>query len=78
MAALATGPTTRVALVDRTTFPRDKVCGDGLTPSAVATLGELGVDRVLEGFAPVGQMEVTGPVGDRLRYEVSEPSYACP
>lgn len=78
MAALATDPTARVALVDRATFPRDKVCGDGLTPAAVATLGELGVDHVLDGFAPVGQVEVTGPAGGRLRTEVSEPAYVVP
>ena len=78
MAALTTDPTARVALADRATFPRDKVCGDGLTPAAVATLRELGVDHVLDGFAPVGQVEVTGPAGGRLRAEVSEPAYVVP
>lgn len=33
-----------VTLVDRATFPREKVCGDGLTPRAVAALDRLGVD----------------------------------
>lgn len=33
-----------VALLDRATFPRDKVCGDGLTPSAVAELVLMGID----------------------------------
>jgi len=75
LAALTTDPTARVALVDRATFPRDKVCGDGLTPSAVATLGELGVDHVLDGFAPVEQLEVTAPAGGRMCAEVSEPAY---
>ena len=75
LAALATDPTARVALVDRATFPRDKFCGDGLTPSAVATLGELGVDHVLDGFAPVEQLEVTAPAGGRMCTEVREPAY---
>ena len=78
LAALATDPAARVALVDRATFPRDKVCGDAVTPSAVATLGELGVDHVLDGFAPVGQLEVTGPAGGRLHAGMSEPAYVVP
>ena len=28
-----------VTLVDAETFPRDKPCGDGLTPRAIAELG---------------------------------------
>ncbi|OWY83117.1 geranylgeranyl reductase family protein [Rhodococcus sp. BUPNP1] len=32
-----------VLLVDAATFPRDKTCGDGLTPRAVAELDELGL-----------------------------------
>lgn len=32
-----------VALVDAATFPRDKTCGDGLTPRAVAELDHLGL-----------------------------------
>ena len=33
----------RVALLDKFNFPRDKTCGDGLTPRAVAMLDELGL-----------------------------------
>src|SRR5665811_705679 len=32
-----------VLMVDRAEFPRDKTCGDGLTPRAVAVLDRLGV-----------------------------------
>ena len=32
-----------VLLVDRATFPRDKVCGDGLTPRGVAGIERMGV-----------------------------------
>ncbi|MDR1295324.1 MAG: FAD-dependent monooxygenase, partial [Bifidobacteriaceae bacterium] len=34
-----------VLLLDKATFPRDKVCGDGLTPRAVRELDLLGVPR---------------------------------
>ncbi len=33
-----------VLLLERAAFPRDKVCGDGLTPRAVRSLIEMGVD----------------------------------
>ncbi|HVV29436.1 MAG TPA: geranylgeranyl reductase family protein [Mycobacteriales bacterium] len=33
-----------VALVEKTAFPREKVCGDGLTPRAVKSLIAMGVD----------------------------------
>ena len=35
-------------LVDSATFPRDKPCGDGLTPRAVAELRELGMQSQLD------------------------------
>ena len=34
-----------VTVVERKTFPREKTCGDGLTPRAVHQLGEMGLDR---------------------------------
>jgi flavin-dependent dehydrogenase len=33
----------RVLIVDRETFPRDKLCGDTLNPGAIALLGRLGI-----------------------------------
>ncbi|MFM7210745.1 MAG: NAD(P)/FAD-dependent oxidoreductase, partial [Actinomycetota bacterium] len=38
-------------LVDAETFPRDKPCGDGLTPRAIAELDALGLAGWLEGRA---------------------------
>jgi geranylgeranyl reductase family protein len=40
-----------VTLVDAETFPRDKPCGDGLTPRAIAELDELGLSPWLSGRA---------------------------
>ena len=37
-----------VLLVDAETFPRDKPCGDGLTPRAIAELDQLGLSQWLE------------------------------
>jgi len=33
-----------VLLLEKTAFPREKVCGDGLTPRAVKSLVEMGID----------------------------------
>jgi geranylgeranyl reductase family protein len=38
-----------VVLADKTTFPRDKACGDGLTPRAIAELDRLDLTRWLAG-----------------------------
>jgi geranylgeranyl reductase family protein len=40
-----------VLLADRHTFPRDKACGDGLTPRAIAELRRLGLGDWLRGRA---------------------------
>ncbi|MBC7678388.1 MAG: FAD-dependent monooxygenase, partial [Pseudorhodobacter sp.] len=33
-----------VLLLEKASFPREKVCGDGLTPRAVKTLLDMGID----------------------------------
>lgn len=38
----------RVALLDKFSFPRDKTCGDGLTPRALEALSKLGVLSTVE------------------------------
>ncbi|MCM0620794.1 geranylgeranyl reductase family protein [Nocardioides bruguierae] len=38
-----------VVLADAATFPRDKTCGDGLTPRAVHELAQLGLEDFLRG-----------------------------
>jgi geranylgeranyl reductase family protein len=54
----------RVALVDKASFPRDKACGDLIGPRGVQVLEDLGIDV---GGQPVGDMEVVGPTGRRVR-----------
>ena len=41
----------QVTMIDSATFPRDKPCGDGLTPRAIAELTSLGLGPWLEGRA---------------------------
>ena len=58
----------RVLLLEKTTFPREKVCGDGLTPRAVKSLLSLGIDtadwpqnRGLRIFGGKHQLELDWP-----------------
>jgi menaquinone-9 beta-reductase len=50
----------RVALVDKTAFPRHKACGDLIGPRGVRLLNDLGV---LPRGRRLGDMEVVGPTG---------------
>ncbi|MEI2826608.1 MAG: FAD-dependent oxidoreductase [Dermatophilaceae bacterium] len=43
-AAYLAGHGLDVVLLEKATFPRDKICGDGLTPRAVKELTRLGID----------------------------------
>ncbi len=47
-----------VVLLDKATFPRDKICGDGLTPRAVRELVRLGVDTT--GWARTRGLRILG------------------
>src|SRR5215210_596684 len=40
----------RVLVVEKKRFPREKTCGDGLTPRAVRQLHDMGLAERLEGF----------------------------
>ena len=47
-----------VTIVERSAFPREKVCGDGLTPRGVAALLKMGVDPDEPGFERVKGLRV--------------------
>ena len=50
-----------VLAVDRASFPREKVCGDGLTPRGVRQLLEMGIDVTEPGFVRIGGLRTYGP-----------------
>jgi geranylgeranyl reductase family protein len=54
-----------VLMIDRAEFPRDKTCGDGLTPMAVGTLREMGVLAQVEraGAVRIDNVRIVGPFG---------------
>src|SRR5260221_2875692 len=54
----------RVRIVDRSTFPRDKLCGDAVNPGTLAILRRLNVERAVDASGlPVAGMRVTGERG---------------
>src|SRR4029078_11708122 len=53
-----------VLLLDRADFPRDKTCGDGLTPRALRVLDQMGIlPEVERAGCRVGAYEVVAPNG---------------
>lgn len=64
----------RVTLVERKSFPRDKTCGDGLTPRAILQMDEMGFD-----FSTPGFHRITGLrsyAGDKVMLEMSWPDHS--
>ncbi|WP_404385740.1 FAD-dependent monooxygenase [Knoellia locipacati] len=59
LGALAEDPTLRVLLLDRSDFPRDKSCGDGIAPHVLTALAEVGADDVVAGWAPLTWLELS-------------------
>lgn len=57
--ALRADPGLRVALLDRSDFPRDKSCGDGVAPQVVDLLEEAGVHGIADGWTPVPRLRLT-------------------
>jgi geranylgeranyl reductase family protein len=49
-----------VVILDRRTLPRDKACGDALTPRAVTELHDLGLGGVLDGAHRTRGLRVSG------------------
>ena len=78
LAALAVKPGARVGLVDKAEFPRDKVCGDGITPASVNALNELGAADVLSGYAPIAALGLSSPSGRSARLFTRGLSYVVP
>lgn len=59
----------RTILVDRARFPRDKICGDGLTTGALRLLAELGVDpTTVPSWQRVDMTVVRGPAGREMEF----------
>jgi menaquinone-9 beta-reductase len=62
-----------VALLEKSAFPREKVCGDGLTPRAVKSLIGMGIDTAGPGWVRNEGLRI---VGGGVRLELPWPDLA--
>jgi flavin-dependent dehydrogenase len=67
-----------VLLLDRSDFPRDKSCGDGIAPHALDELARLGVPEVLDDAVPVRRLRLVSPRGTEGVSQVARPNYVVP
>lgn len=64
----------KVALLDQATFPRDKVCGEFISPAADAILERLGVLSEIEALSPVRLSGVAISSYEKTGFAVEYPS----
>jgi geranylgeranyl reductase family protein len=69
-----------VVLLDKTEFPRDKTCGDGLTPRALCVLQDMGILEQVRAFAHrINGIALYGTRGDEMLASIPQneryPSY---
>jgi geranylgeranyl reductase family protein len=59
----------RVLLVDKAKFPRDKVCGDGISPAALEVLDRMGVRQRIAEKNPwkIDGIDISSPEGNVVR-----------
>ncbi len=69
----------RVALLDKAHFPRDKTCGDALSPRAIHVLQQLGLRSQVEGLGyHIEGVTFVAPQGRQVRAPLSpHPRYAA-
>jgi len=73
LGALSEDPSLRVLLLDRSDFPRDKSCGDGIAPHVLDALAAVGAVDVVDGWTPLRELELshgTVRVAGPMRREV--------
>ena len=78
LGALRARPGARVLLLDRSDFPRDKSCGDGLAPHAGDELAALGIAHVLADRVPVHRLRLRAPDGREVATILQRPDIVIP
>jgi geranylgeranyl reductase family protein len=78
LTARRVAPDARVAVVDRAEFPRDKPCGDAVSPDAVAELAKLGASEAVDGCSPVNRLRLRAPSGAEVADAPPAVGYVVP
>jgi geranylgeranyl reductase family protein len=77
LGALRVDPGLKVALLDRSDFPRDKSCGDGIAPHILDLLEDAGVHGLLDDQVPVHRLRLSR--GDEgVDGVMTRPTYVVP
>jgi menaquinone-9 beta-reductase len=65
----------KTLLVDRQSFPRDKICGDGVSAAGLAVMGRMGLSNwvTAEGFFEPQSLLLSSPNGSSVTVEHDEP-----
>lgn len=77
--ALRRGDAAEVVLVDKSTYPRVKVCGSGLSPLALGLLDRMGMRaRFRDRHAVLAGLHAKGPDGHVVRLAAGEGAWVVP
>ncbi len=77
LGALTARPDSRVLLLDRSDFPRDKACGDGIAPHVLDVLSGVGVTGLLDDRVPVHELRLQQGEAEVSR-TMSRPAWVVP
>ncbi|MFZ2016906.1 MAG: geranylgeranyl reductase family protein [Nocardioides sp.] len=77
LGALRAYPGLRVVMLDRSTFPRDKACGDGIAPQVVDLLGDVGAGSVVADRVAVSTLRLRRGALDASR-RMAQPAWVVP
>jgi len=78
LAARLRRPDARVLLLDRSDFPRDKACGDGIAAHGRDELAKLGVPDLIADYKPTTRLSVVSPGGATVSATVARPNHVVP
>jgi geranylgeranyl reductase family protein len=76
LAARRAGAT--VLLLDRSDFPRDKPCGDGIAAEALDVLADLGVPDPAGGYPSIPRLRLVAPGGAAVARPLPRPAHTVP
>jgi geranylgeranyl reductase family protein len=78
LAVLRARPDARVVLLDRSEFPRDKTCGDGVAAEVLDVLDRLGAGDLLDGWPRVHRLRLGFPDGTQVVRPLPRPTVIVP
>ncbi len=78
LAALRAWPSARVLLLDRSTFPRDKTCGDGVAAQVLDVLDRLGAGGLFDDWPRVHRLRLGFSGGPAVARPLRRPTLVVP